>query len=70
MLRRHEEVQQCILDMTRRHSKMVANLAHFGTGEGKVFHELRDKTEDVWQEVRLRCKDHCHKSTINSQMVP
>ncbi|KAF8337185.1 hypothetical protein F5887DRAFT_1199456 [Amanita rubescens] len=50
MLRRHEEVQRCILDMTRKHSKVVANLAHFGTGEGKVFHELRDKTEDVWQE--------------------
>ncbi len=42
---------------------MVANVAHFGTGEGKLFRELRDKTEDVWQEVRLRCKGHCQKSS-------
>lgn len=41
---------------------MVANVAHFGVGEVKLFHELRDKTEDVWQEIRSRCKNHCHKS--------
>ena len=58
-LQKHEEVQQYVLEMTRRHSTMVANYAHFGIGEEKLFRELRDKTEDIWQAVRLRCKDHC-----------
>jgi hypothetical protein len=44
---------------------MVARLAHLGIGEEKLFDELRDKTEDMWQTVRLRCKDHCYKVPVN-----
>ncbi|KAF8347210.1 hypothetical protein F5887DRAFT_50129 [Amanita rubescens] len=52
MLKRHEELQNHILDMTRRHSKTVAQVSRFGLGEEAVYNGLRDKTEDVWRTMR------------------
>lgn len=51
-LKRHEELQNHILDMTRRHSKTVAQVSRFGLGEEAVYNGLRDKTEDIWRTMR------------------
>ncbi|KAF8637729.1 hypothetical protein AX17_002617 [Amanita inopinata Kibby_2008] len=52
-MKTHEQLQARILDMTRKHSRMVAQVAHFGVGEDAVYNELRTKTADVWRVMRL-----------------
>ncbi|KAF8636802.1 hypothetical protein AX17_003253 [Amanita inopinata Kibby_2008] len=49
----HEQPQAHILDMTRKHSRTVAQVALFGVGEDAVYNELRMRTGDVWRVMRL-----------------
>ncbi|KAK2462533.1 hypothetical protein APHAL10511_005503 [Amanita phalloides] len=52
-LLKHEDLQEYILNMTRMHSKMVAQVPLLGMGEEKVYSGLRTKMEEIWQVMRL-----------------
>lgn len=40
--------------MIKDHSQTVARVPGLGMGEEEVFNGLWDKTEKIWQDIRLR----------------
>ncbi|KAK2464824.1 hypothetical protein APHAL10511_003242 [Amanita phalloides] len=56
----HEGLQKHILDITRIHSKTVAQIPLLGMGEEEVYNGLRAKTEEMWQVMRLHPSLHHH----------
>ncbi|KAK2464926.1 hypothetical protein APHAL10511_003002 [Amanita phalloides] len=52
-LLKHGDLQEHILNMTRAHSKMVAQVPLLGMSEERVYGGLHTKTEEIWQVMRL-----------------
>ncbi|KAF8622304.1 hypothetical protein AX15_007115 [Amanita polypyramis BW_CC] len=52
-LRSHTAVQNYILVMTRKHTKLVADVAQLTMGEEAVYDNIRNKTEQIWRVVRM-----------------
>jgi hypothetical protein len=53
VLKTHEDFQQVVLNMIRKHSKTIAQVSNFGLHEDAVYDELRCKIEDIWRTMRL-----------------